>query len=489
MNPAGYRVTNLFLHVVNALLIWTILRKLSIPGGFLAALLFAVHPVNVESVAWIAQRKNLLALFFFLISVDCFLRWKSDSDAATQRSVGQAKWYWLSVAAFLLAMLSKGTVAIEPLVLLLIVWWQRGKVGLKELRATLPFFLIAISLTAVNLWFRSHGTHVEIRSADLAERLIGAGAAIWFYLSKALFPINLTFIYPNWQLYAGAWMWWIPLIAALIATTILFWRRNTTWGRALLFAWSFYCIALLPVLGFVDVGFMQFSLVADHYQQIALISVVSLVSATLITLRQRLADRYSMLVLGVSVVLVAELAFMTSQRARLFSEPQALYASTLDRNPDSWPVRNDLGNLLLADGDFQGATEQFAKALESNPNLFEAHNNLGNALVATEKTDEAVKEYQEALRLNPAYLPAHYNLALQMLKLQRSAEAIDHLLVVLKYDPYDAQACFNLAQAQAMALRPDLAVQAATKALQIARTQKQNELASQIEAWLREQNH
>jgi tetratricopeptide (TPR) repeat protein len=495
MNPVGYRLTNLLLHIIDSLLIWQILRKLSIPGCFLAALLFAVHPINVESVAWIAQRKNLLALLFFVLSILFYLNSKRGLESAT-RAIPKRSfrisvwiWYWLSVAAFLLAMLSKGSVAIQPLVLLLIAWWQRRTITLDDLLAALPFFLVATVLTGVNLWYRTHGAHFDIRSADLPERLAGAGAAVWFYLSKALFPIDLTFIYPAWQVRAADLRWWIPLLAAAAVTVVLSWQRNRSWGRSFLFAWGFYCIALLPVLGFTDVGFMQFSLVADHYQHIALISIVALASGALVGWSRQTEGIIYVAIFGIAIILVAELGFMTWQRSLLFGEPRALYESTLDKNPNCWPVHNDLGSALLAEGNAQDAAKQFLEALRLNPDLYEAHDNLGNALAAMGRSEAAMKEYQEAIHLNPAYTQAHFNLALQLMKLDRPAEAVDHLLVVLRYDPYDAEACFDVAKAQEKMHNSEQAIIAGKNTLSLARSQGRSELAHQIQEWLDDEHH
>ena len=274
MHPTGYHVTNVLLHIAAAFLIWAILHRLSIPGAFLAALLFAVHPVNVESVAWIAQRKNTLAIVFFLLSILWYL-------SAEERRAKFSNWLWygLSLLAFLLAMLSKGSVAILPVLLLGIVWWQRRRITIADLLRTMPFFAVAIILAAVNVWFQKHGADAVFREANFAQRLSGAVAAVWFYLGKALAPINLIFVYPQWSIETNNLLWWLPPIAAAMVTALLWLRRNSPCGRAILFAWGFFCVALAPVMGFTDVYFMKYSLVADHYEHIAIIAVVALAAA------------------------------------------------------------------------------------------------------------------------------------------------------------------------------------------------------------------
>ena len=301
-NPTGYHVTNLLLHIAAAFLIWAILRKLAIPGEFLAALLFAVHPVNVESVAWISQRKNMLAMFFFLLSI---LWWLRATEAPTRR------WYWLSLLAFTLAMLSKGSVAVLPVVLLLIVWWQKRRVDKSDLLRTVPFFVVAIVLTLVNVWFQKHGLDVVVRDVNFGQRLAGAGAVVWFYLAKALAPIDLVFVYPQWQIDAAQLLWWMPLVAALLVTVMLLLGRNP--ARPLLSAWLLFCVALLPVLGFTDVGFMQYSLVADHYQHIAIIAVVALVAAAWCAWQE--TDKQTAIVTAAVLVSAAGIPHLSAMQA------------------------------------------------------------------------------------------------------------------------------------------------------------------------------
>ncbi len=210
-NTIGYHATNVALHVAAAFLLWAILAKLAIPGAYLAALLFAVHPVNVESVAWISQLKNTLAMVFFLLSIWWYLRAEEGrgklevekSKRGEEQTGRVGLWYGLSLLAFVLAMLGKGSVAMLPVGLLLIVWWQRRRIAWADILRTVPFFAVAIALTAVNLWFQTHGKNIVVRDVTFAQRLAGAGAVVWFYLAKALVPIDLAFVYPNWRIQAS----------------------------------------------------------------------------------------------------------------------------------------------------------------------------------------------------------------------------------------------------------------------------------------------
>ncbi len=286
MSTSGYHLVNLVFHIGSALVLWQILKRLRIPGAYLAALLFAVHPVNVESAAWIVQIRNVLAMFFSLMSLWFYIRTSEQASlpegetlSAFSHAWPRSSYYWLSLLAFIVAMFCKGSAAILPAVCVLLHWWT-GNVKWKAVAAqTAPFFVVAICLTLVNIWFQTHGEKIVVRDVGAAARIAGAGAVIWFYLSKAILPLNLIFVYPQWTIDIQKWQWWIPLAAAVSATVLLFSRRRSFYSRALLFAWVYFCIALVPVLGLTDVGYMRYSLVADHYQYFAVIGVVSLVAA------------------------------------------------------------------------------------------------------------------------------------------------------------------------------------------------------------------
>ncbi len=561
MNATGYHVTNLVLHIATTLLIWIILRKLSIPGAFFAALIFAIHPVNVESVAWIAQRKNTLSMLFFLLSILWYLKFEIPSSLSSHHSsassvycppstVHRPLFYWLSLAAFVLAMLSKGSVAVLPVLLLVILWWLRPLTR-KDLVRTVPFFLVAVVLTGVNVWFQTRGSLEAIRTASFAQRLLGAGGVVWFYLYKALLPLNLVFIYPQWHIEVGHLLWWLPLVAAVVVTVVL-WRFREGWSRPLSFAWGFFCVALLPVMGLIDVYFMKFSLVADHYQHIAIIGVIALAAALWSCWHQR--TRQPATTIAAAVVCV--LMYLTWQQSLMYKNDRTLYRTTIARNPGCWlaynnlgavfvkagrlheaiehyeqalrlkpdyaKARHNLGHAMFNLGRVQEAIEQYQQALGLEPNDPELHNNLGNALAEIGRTQEALNHYEQALKLYPDYAEAHKNLGILLGKIRRLPEAIEHFQKALKIDPelpqvhnnlgialgkvgrtqeavehfqqalrldHDyTEAYANLASAYAVTGRPDKAVAAAQKALKLARSKQQTALAKQLEDWLNSYN-
>ena len=426
-NPIGYHLVSWLLHLVSALLIWRILRILEIPGAFLAALLFAMHPVNVQSVAWISEQKNALAMVFALMSILWYL--KAEEGKCSRGANEKGGWnrrYWLSLLAFVLAMLSKGSVAVLPLVLVLIVCWQRQRITRGDLWRTAPFFVVAAGLTAVNVWFTTHGTDVVVRDVTFAQRLAGAGAAVWFYLSKALVPIDLVFIYPLWHIPTSDLLWWLPLLACVAVTAVLWSRRKRPagWARSVLFAWMFFCLALLPVLGFVDVGFMRFSLVADHYQHLAIISVTALAATGWSIWRIQARGLWRGAANSAAVAALAALLMLSRQQSSLFADAVSLYRNTLQRNPQCWVVHNNLGVRFLDANDFRDAESHLEESVRLNPNYADAYNNLGNVFLKTGHYAQALEEYERALRLKPNLAETYANMALTYAQLGRSPEAI-----------------------------------------------------------------
>jgi tetratricopeptide (TPR) repeat protein len=516
----GYHLVNLLLHVANCLLVWGVLRRLAVPGAFFAALLFAVHPVNVESVAWVSQLKSLLAIFFGLLSVWWWL--KEENQGTTTQPC--AKWFggWqvLSFFAFVMAMLSKGSVAVLPIVLLLIAWWRHGRIAIRDFWRTAPFFAVAVALTFVNISFQTHGTQSAIRSASFAERIAGAGATIWFYLGKALFPIDLAFIYRNWDIEAGNLLWWLPALAAVIVTGSLIYWRSVRWCRAALFAWLYFCISLLPVMGLVDVGFMKYSLVADHYQYMALIGVVALVAAAISDCLAMRSGRARAAAIVFSAAAVCTLAVLTFRQAQLYGDPIALYRDNLSKNPGAAATHNNLGQILAEKGERAEAIEHYREAIKLDARDAQALNNLGTALYELGATDEAIGYFQQALAIRNYYPEAHSNLGLALQKEGRLAEATEELQAALQLRPDLTKTRFNLGLAltqqgklpeaidqyrAAVAIDPDYveafgnmafvygamgraddAIKTAETGIRIARQHGQPELAGKIEAWLAE---
>ena len=441
-HSTGYHLTNVVLHIGTAVLVWRLLWILAVPGAFLAGLLFAVHPVNVESVAWIAQRKDMLAAAFFLMSILCYLRDEDNRASKEQPSTEQqgnsfwmaGRWYWLSLLVFILALFSKGTATILPLALAWVLWWRRP-LRWSDIARLAPFVVLGGLLVLVNIWFQTYGLSQEIRTVTFTQRFLGAAAAVWFYAAKALVPINLFLVYPQWHIQAVDIRWWFPLLAVIVFTIILWRQRSDPSARAVMFAWGFFCIALIPVMGFADVGFMQYSLVADHYQHIALIAAVALLSAAWATWWQQSNGAGRLLVASLAVVACGALAALTIDQSTVFADPVTLYSVTLTKNPNCSLIENNLGLVLADRGQFDDAIQHFRRAIELKSDCHEAYNNLGTVLADTQGPQQAIVQFQKSLQIKPDYPEAHFNLGLVLARINQPAEAIAQFEEALRLRP------------------------------------------------------
>jgi tetratricopeptide (TPR) repeat protein len=426
-HTTGYHVVNITLHITASLLLWAILRKLKITGAYLAALLFAVHPVNVQSVAWIIQLKNTLAMVWLLLSTWLYLKFEERPVASRSESPSRLctpdLWYCLSLLAFILALLSKGSVATLPAILLVIIWRQHG-ITRRDLVRLAPFFALAVALVAVNVWFQAHANADAIRHATLLQRILGAGAVIWFYLYKAVAPFDLAIVYPPWDIDPTSPLWWLPLVAAVILTLALWRERHTCFGRPLLFAWAYFCIALLPVMGLTDVGFMRFSLVSDHYQHIAIIGVVTLVATSVCAWRNRVPAALADAVAVLAAAVVASLAVLAHHQAGLYHDAITYYKAALEKNPDSWLLHGNLGDAYVLTEEYKKAIPELREALRIKPDCVDAHQYLGKALAHTGHPEDAIAEFRKANEFRPNSLPASGDLTGYLWSLGRQSEAI-----------------------------------------------------------------
>jgi tetratricopeptide (TPR) repeat protein len=438
-HATGYHVVNVLFHAANAVLVWLILRRLKIPGAWLAGLVFAIHPVNVATGAWISEQKNTLSMFFSGLALLLYLRFDE---------TGEWHWYDCSLAAFLLALLSKTAGVMLPVVVLGCVWWLRGRVTARDIRNSVRFFALALVMGLVTIWFQHHrsmGGH-PVRAAGFAARLATAGWAPWFYLYKALVPVNLTMIYPKWQVDATRWVSYVPGVILIGSLAVFWWKRNT-WGRPLLFGLGYFVVMLFPVLGFFDQAFNRFSLVADHWQYYAIVGPIALMIAggELICRRWGERGRYVGTVTAAFVVIV--LGTATWNRCTVYANNETLWRDNVAKNPQAAMAYNDLGFELSKSGRLTEAVADFEQALRIDPDLAEAHNNLGFALEQTGKFVEAIDHYQQVLRINPDIAETHNNLGDVLAQTGRFDEAIDHYQQALRIRPNYAVARNNLGNA------------------------------------------
>lgn len=437
-NPGGYHGVNIVLQTLSSVVLWRLLARLKIPGAWLAAVLFAVHPVCVNSVARIAEIKNTLSLPFFLLSFLLYLHYEANALYAADQNQSARKprrnlvaiIYGLSLSAFVLALLSKTSTVMLPVVLVGCAAWQRGRITRRDLIHTSPFFFLAAAFGLMSSWFQKYQALAgeTLQPSTFWERLAGAGQNFWFYLGKALLPRDLSIVYLRWKVDAATLMAWLPDLF-ILALFFICWNFRRSWGRHALFALGCFAVTLFPALGFFDAQFLVKFQVSDHLQYLPLIAPLALAAAVIASgPAARMAT-----VLG--LVLVLALAVFTCHRAKVFSTEESLWRDTLAKNPAASGAHNDLGIILAKKGNLTEAVAHFEAALQAAPDDLTALSNLGKVQVMQGRLPEAREHFQAALKSKPGNPEAHENLAQILVQLGKEREAISYFNSALRLRP------------------------------------------------------
>lgn len=462
--PTGYHLVTVLLHLAGALLFWRLLSVMRLPGAWLAAMIFAVHPVCVESVAWVSELKNTLSLPLFLLAAIHYVTFdERTADEGTPlfgagAPPGALRHYLLALGCFLLAMFAKTSVVMMPVALLLYAWWKHGRVTIRNLAYASPFFLISLVLGLITIyyqWGRAIGQE-KILVGGLDSRIASAGMSILWYMRLIFWPLNLLPIYPRWEVDPPKF-WQFLAWPVIAAAAWWFWRNRAAawppnWGRHALFACGFFLIMVAPVLGFVTISYMRITWAADHFIYLPMIGIIALVAAGLTVWFQRSsAVERPVLLTGLAVVL-ATLTFLGHRYAGAWVNEDALWSHTLALNFDAWQAHNRLGAKKFARGDVAGAHEHFQNSTRLRPDLGETHNNLGTTLsaraqmlsqqgdqaAAKREMDEAIFQFAEAVRVTPHVPAIRVNLANALAAAGRFAEAADNYRGLLEFEPENA---------------------------------------------------
>ncbi len=515
--PGGFHFTSVALHATSALLLWRVLVVLGFPGALWAAAVWGLHPVQVESVAWVTERKNTLSGFFFMAA----------SLLALKHTLhGGRRWHGVPyVASFLLyacALLSKTVTATWPVAVALVWWGRLGTVPRAWLARLLPFLALGGALAAVTVIMERH--HVGALGPDwnltFLERLLIASRALWFYLGKLVWPVGLTFVYPRWEITATDPLAYGWVAACALASLVLLFARSRV-GRWPLVAAAYFAVTLAPALGFVNVFPMRYSFVADHYQYLASVGPLALaacsaarfwaarVASTNLTLRRFFG-------IAIASFLAVSLACRTWVQARAYRDAETLWRDTLQKNPKAWMAHNNLGLHLLEQGELRQAQEHFeqalaakaddsfamnnlglvhahrgelqraadwfARAIETDPQQAEAANNLGNVFAQTKQWEAAETAFRLALQRRPAYAEAWNNLANVLAMQGRTGEAIEAYRQAVALDPAYLDALLNLARVLAASGQPEEARQWVERALLV---DPRNDAARELRSELR----
>ena len=434
----GYHIVNVVLHVIAACLVVMLCQRLAIKGAWLAGAIFALHPINVESVAWISEQKNTLSLVFYLLAAIAYLRF----DGARK-----PRDYAIASALFVCALMTKTVTASLPAALLVLFWWKHGRIRWKrDVLLLVPWFAVAAASGLFTAWVERHviGAAGSEYNLDLLQRALLAGRVICFYLGKIAWPVNLVFPYPRWRVIAHAvWQWEFDI--ALIALAVAFWAiRSRT--RAPLAGLLLFGGSLFPVLGFLDIYPFRYSYVADHFAYLASLGVIVPVSAGLAIALERMsapaARRAAQIAIG---LLLAGLAVLSNRQSRMYADPKTLYRTTIERNPGDWMAHQNLG-LIYARGALHRAEaiEEFEAVVRLKPDHNRAHYNLGVALFLSGRGPEAIEHFERAIQYAPDNAliagTSHYFIGVILTNAPgRLDEAIANLQTAVKMRPDDAE--------------------------------------------------
>ncbi len=435
--PVGYHATNIFLHATSALLLWRVLLLIELPAAWLAAAVFALHPVHVESVAWITERKNTLSLLFYLAAAFCFLK----RELAPQ-SRGSWGLYLASVACFLAALLCKTVVATLPCALLVVLWWKHGTLSPRQVALAALLLLLAVPLAMHTAYLERH--HVGAMGPEwefsFADRCLIAGRAVWFYACKLMVPYPLTFMYPRWEIDDHDWRQYLfPLAACLLVAALWLFRGRI--GRGPLAAALFFGGTLFPALGFFNVYPMKYSFVADHFQYVASLGPIALFVAA----GAQAAERCHLTTAGqlLACGLLAVLAVLTWLQSTIYRNQETLWRDTLAKNPQAEMAYINLGNFLRSEGRLPEALEAFDGAVKLRPGEPDGHIGLAMTYAAVPDLDRAEQILQEALTIDPNYALTYGNLAdvrfrqgepQEAVRLYRQALALDQENVLIRFN-------------------------------------------------------
>ena len=487
--PAGYHIVNVLLHLANSLLLWRLLLRLAVPGAWVAAAVFAVHPLHVESVAWIIERKDVLSGLFYLTAILVWLRFLERPRP----------WrYGLALSLFAAGLLSKSMVVTLPAALLILHWWKEDRITLRILQQVAPFFLLAGLLAAADLY--SHGLGSYDMDYSLPERVLIASQALWFYAGKLAWPTELAVVYPLWNVSLGDARSWLYLAgAAALAGTL--WLARHRIGRGPLAGALFFAVTLSPVLGFVSHPYMKYSLVADRFQYLAGIGVMAVVIGAAVHGARRLSGGLKTGATGLLVVLLALLGTATWRQAKIYRDNLAFWSHVVSSNPRARNAHRQLTPALTEAGRLEEALAAARVAVEMRPDGV-SHALLATSLLNLKRLDEAEESYYRALATDPAMqfevrflgllgrmawkldrLPATEkyfgrileiepgnrealkHLAASYSKQKRYGEAIDLYRTLLEVDPEDAETHLNIGAALYYLDRTEEAIQSLERAL------------------------
>lgn len=459
LDSTGYHWVAAVLHILGAVGVWALFSRIGLRGAWLAGLIFAVHPLAVESVAWISELKNTLSLPIFLAAAWCWVIFDE-----TRRPLAFAG----ALGLFLLAMLGKSSVVMFPCVILLFAWWKRGCISRRDILASVPFFVVSLLLGLVTLHFQ-HSRAIGDEPIPIGgwdARLAIAGMALFFYLGKIIWPFPLVPIYPQWKANPPSFEQLLPWVGVLLLVAFC-WRFRKTFGRHLAMGLGFYAIMIFPVLGFVAMSYMRVGWVADHFVYVPMIGILGLLVDTAVRGSDCLSARRREVAMACAAVGIGVLAVSSHCYAGVWQNEDRLWTHTLAHNPNSWQAHNRLGARIFNRGNAAGALPHFREAVRLRPDLAETRNNLGSAILAQKDTRGAIQEFRAAREMAPGITAIQANLANALFLDGAFREAIQEYADLVRQFPENPVFLCNHGVALYRAGRIPEAIQSFEKALRI----------------------
>lgn len=458
--PAGYHAVNIVLHALNVLLLWRLFVVLKVPGAWLAAALFAVHPVESETVVWVAERKNVLSMALALASMLSYFRFApADADRKPLKVHG-GRWYVLAFLLYGLALFSKTAVVALPAVLAVLYWWKRGRLQGRDMVRLVPFFAVGIALSLVTVWVETHhvGAQGEAWQLPFGSRVLLAGRALWFYIGKLLWPYPLMFFYPRWSIDPRVWWQYLFPLAAVCAVVAL-WLLRGRLGRGPLAAFLIYVGVLAPVLGFFNIYFAQFAQVADHFQYHASAALFALAAAGSASVIGRGSANLRAIAYVLGAILLVVLTGLTYDRTFFYETAEGFYRAILAENSTVWCVPQNLGAILHQQEKYEEALPLYQQAMAMNPADTMLYDGAGTVLLDWGHRDgiqptqlmQAIEYFREACRLEPRNFVARRNLGTALADARQFDEARRQFHAALEIYPQDAPAYVGLATLDSMA--------------------------------------
>ena len=444
LQPWGHHLTSVSLHVINTVLVFLLLRRMTgaIWRSLMVAAVFGLHPLHVESVAWVAERKDVLSTLFWILTLWAYVKYVESTQIRNSKS---KVWYGAALAMFVFGLMSKAMLVTMPCVLLLLDYWplKRFKSGRTWLliMEKIPFFVLAAVASVVTFVVQQQGgAMTTIESIPLGARIGNVLISYCCYLGKMIWPTNLAVLYPH----PGYWPQEQVLLAGVFlcgVSMLLFVMRGQY--PFLLMGWLWFCGTLVPVIGLVQVGDQA---MADRYTYVPSLGLLILTNWGVFELTRRWRYQAIALALAGSVVIALCIA-VTRRQLEYWKDSEALFRHTLEVTENNYVAHDSLGMALVKKGQTQEAISQLQEAIRLKPDYAKAYDNLGTTLGSKGQIDEAINQFQEAIRLKPDFASAHFNLGIVLFKKSQTDEAITQFREAIRLKPDDAYARNSLGAA------------------------------------------